>query len=144
MFGGAASDTITAAVGNDSLDGQAGSDTYQLNLDELGSGVRIADTGADGTDAIEVADCEGVTVEAGRISFEQARVTVSGSSRTPAGLRRRPRRPAAAAGRNEQAGVRRSAPARPHARESKGGPGPLALLARQGTRVRSASSAVSS
>jgi Ca2+-binding RTX toxin-like protein len=94
VFGGAASDTITAAVGNDSLDGQAGSDTYQLDLDELGPGVRIADTGSDGTDAIEVADCEGVTVEAGRISFEQARVTVSGIESYPCGFTAPPAPPA--------------------------------------------------
>ena len=133
VFGGAASDTITAAVGNDSLDGQAGSDTYQLDLDELGPSVRIADTGTDGTDAIDVADCEGVTVEAGRISFEQAHVTVSGIESYPCGFTAPPAPPAPPpAGRDEQAGVRHPAPARPHARESEGGPCPLALLARQG------------
>ena len=94
VFGGAANDTIAAAVGNDSLDGQAGSDTYQLDLDELGPSARIADTGSDGTDAVEVADCEGVTVEAGRISFEQARVTVSGIESYPCGFTAPPAPPA--------------------------------------------------
>ena len=85
VFGGAGDDGITAASGNDSLDGQGGSDTYRLDLADLGAGVRVADTGADGTDTIELADCEGVTVEAGRISSGTARVAVSGIESYPCG-----------------------------------------------------------
>jgi RTX calcium-binding nonapeptide repeat (4 copies) len=94
VFGGAGNDTITAAVGNDALDGQAGSDTYQLDLTDLGPNVRVADTGAEGTDTIDLADCEGVTVEPGRISFEQARVTVSGIESYPCGFAPPPAPPA--------------------------------------------------
>jgi PASTA domain/RTX calcium-binding nonapeptide repeat (4 copies) len=85
VFGGAGNDGISAAFGNDSLDGQGGSDTYQLDLADLGPNVRVADTGTEGTDSIEVADCEGVIVEAGRISLEGARVTVSGIESYPCG-----------------------------------------------------------
>jgi hypothetical protein len=87
VFGGAGADTITAALGSDSLDGQAGSDTYRLDLIDLGPNGRVADTGSEGTDEIEIADCEGVTVEAGRISYEDARVTVSGIESYPCGFR---------------------------------------------------------
>jgi Ca2+-binding RTX toxin-like protein len=94
VFGGAGNDTITAAAGSDALDGQAGSDTYQLDLTDLGSNVRVADSGADGTDAIELADCEGVTVEPGRISFAGARVAVSGIEIYPCGVTAPPSPPA--------------------------------------------------
>ena len=94
VFGGAGNDGISAAFGNDSLDGQADADTYQLDLSELGPGVRVTDTGAEGTDAIEVSDCEGVTVEAGRISFENARVVVSGIESYPCGFTPPPAPPA--------------------------------------------------
>ena len=86
VFGGAGADTITAALGSDSLDGQAGSDTYQLDLTELGPNGRVADTGTEGADAIEIADCEGVTVEVGRISYEDVRVAVSGIESYPCGF----------------------------------------------------------
>ena len=85
LFGGAGNDTLFAVVGNDSLDGQAGSDTYRLDLFELGPGGRVADTGSEGTDAIDVGDCDGVTVEAGQISREGARVAVSGIETYPCG-----------------------------------------------------------
>jgi hypothetical protein len=85
VLGGAGNDTVFAALGNDSLDGQAGSDTYRLDLFELGPGVRVADTGSEGTDAIDIADCEGVTVEARQISREGARVEVSGIETYPCG-----------------------------------------------------------
>jgi Ca2+-binding RTX toxin-like protein len=94
VFGGAGNDGISAAFGNDLLDGQAGSDTYQLDLSDLGPGVRVTDTGAEGIDAIEVSDCEGVTVEAGRISFEDARVVVSGIESYPCGFTPPPAPPA--------------------------------------------------
>jgi hemolysin type calcium-binding protein/PASTA domain-containing protein len=83
VFGGAGDDTISALFGNDVLDGQAGSDTYQLDLFDLGPSVRVADTGTEGADAIEVTDCEGVTVEAGQILREGVRVAVSGIERFP-------------------------------------------------------------
>jgi hypothetical protein len=86
LFGGAGEDVLDAAVGNDALDGQAGGDTYQLDLAELGPSVRVADTGAEGTDTIELADCEGVTVQAGQISREGARVAVSGIESYPCGF----------------------------------------------------------
>ena len=85
VLGGAGNDTVLAASGNDSLDGQAGSDTYQLDLFELGAGVRVADSGSEGTDAIDIGDCEGVTVEARQISREEARVAVSGIETYPCG-----------------------------------------------------------
>jgi Ca2+-binding RTX toxin-like protein len=85
VFGGAGNDTILAGSGNDSLDGQAGSDTYQLDLFELGPSVRVSDTGSQGTDAIDVGDCDGVTVEARQISREGARVAVSGIETYPCG-----------------------------------------------------------
>src|SRR5215211_7566074 len=87
VFGGPGADTITAALGSDLLDGQAGSDTYRLDLIDLGPNGRIADSGSEGTDEIEIADCEGVTVAAGRISYEDARVTVSGIESYPCGFR---------------------------------------------------------
>lgn len=83
VFGGAGDDMISALFGNDALDGQAGSDTYQLDLFDLGPSARVADTGTEGTDAIELTDCEGVTVEAGQITREGVRVTVSGIERYP-------------------------------------------------------------
>ena len=87
VFGGAGEDRIYASLGNDALDGQAGSDRYELDLFELGTGARVADTGTDGVDEIELAGCEGVTVEAGRISSSGgARVTVSGIERYPCGF----------------------------------------------------------
>ena len=95
VLGGAGADTITAAIGNDSLDGQGGSDTYQLDLTELGPNVTVADSGTDGTDTIDLADCEGVTVEAGRISLGDARVTVSGIESYPCGFTPPPGPPAA-------------------------------------------------
>ena len=85
VFGGAGDDTLFAVVGNDALDGQAGSDTYRLDLFELGLGVRVADTGTEGTDTIDVGDCEGVTVDARQISREGARVEVSGIETYPCG-----------------------------------------------------------
>jgi hypothetical protein len=85
VFGGAGNDTLFAVLGNDSLDGQAGSDTYRLDLYELGPSVRVADTGAEGTDAIDIGDCDGVTVEARQISREGARVEVSGIETYPCG-----------------------------------------------------------
>jgi RTX calcium-binding nonapeptide repeat (4 copies)/PASTA domain len=94
VFGGAGNDTITATVGNDSLDGQAGSDTYRLDLTDLGPSVRVADTGTEGTDAIEIIDCEGVTVEAARISSGDARVAVSGIESYPCGFTPPPGPPA--------------------------------------------------
>ena len=95
VFGGAGDDTLTASFGNDSLDGQAGSDSYRLDLADLGANGRIADTGAEGTDSIDLLDCEGVTVEAGRISSENARVTVSGIESYPCGYTPPPAPPAA-------------------------------------------------
>jgi hypothetical protein len=86
VFGGAGDDMIAAALGSDSLDGQGGSDTYQLDLAELGPNGRVADTGTEGTDTIDLADCEGVTVEAGRISYQDARVAVSGIESYPCGF----------------------------------------------------------
>lgn len=86
VFGGAGDDSISAFFGSDALDGQAGSDTYQLDLFDLGPTARVADTGAEGTDAIELADCEGVTVEAGQIVWEGVRVTVSGIETYPCGF----------------------------------------------------------
>jgi RTX calcium-binding nonapeptide repeat (4 copies)/PASTA domain len=85
VFGGAGDDTLYAVVGNDSLDGQAGSDTYRLDLFQLGPGGRVADTGSEGTDVVDVGDCEGVTVEAGQITREGARVEVSGIETYPCG-----------------------------------------------------------
>ncbi len=83
VFGGAGDDAISASFGNDALDGQAASDLYLLDLSDLGPSVRVADTGAEGTDAIELTDCEGVTVEAGQILREGVRVAVSGIERDP-------------------------------------------------------------
>ena len=83
VFGGAGDDAVSAAFGNDALDGQAGSDLYLLDLFDFGRSARVADTGAEGTDAIEVTDCEGVTVDAGQISWEGVRVAVSGIERYP-------------------------------------------------------------
>jgi RTX calcium-binding nonapeptide repeat (4 copies)/PASTA domain len=94
VLGGAGNDSILATFGSDSLDGQAGSDRYQLDLSDLGPGVRVADTGTEGTDAIELSDCEGVTVEAGRISFQDARVVVSGIESYPCGYTPPPAPPA--------------------------------------------------
>jgi hypothetical protein len=85
VLGAAGNDSILATFGNDSLDGQMGSDRYQLDLSDLGPAVRVADTGIEGTDAIELTECEGVTVEAGRISFQDARVVVSGIESYPCG-----------------------------------------------------------
>jgi hypothetical protein len=85
VFGGAGDDSILATFGNDTLDGQAGSDTYQLDLYDLGPAVRVADTGSEGTDTIELTDCDSVTVEAGQITREETRVTVSGIERYPCG-----------------------------------------------------------
>ena len=86
LLGGAGDDTLASANGNDALDGQAGSDRYRLDLFEGGSTVRVADTGAEGADTIELSDCEGVTVGAGRIAFEDAVVTVSGIEAYPCGF----------------------------------------------------------
>jgi hypothetical protein len=48
--------------------------------------MRVADTGADGTDTIELPDCDGVTVQAGRIASEATVVTVSGVEAYPCGF----------------------------------------------------------
>jgi Ca2+-binding RTX toxin-like protein len=94
VLGGAGDDTLSATFGNDSLDGQVGSDRYQLDLSDLGPAVRVADTGTEGTDAIELSDCEGVTVAAGRITFQDARVAVSGIESYPCGYTPPPAPPA--------------------------------------------------
>jgi hypothetical protein len=94
VLGGAGDDTLSAKFGNDSLDGQVGSDRYQLDLSDLGPAVRVADTGTEGTDAIELSDCEGVTVETGRISFQDTRVAVSGIESYPCGYTPPPEPPA--------------------------------------------------
>jgi RTX calcium-binding nonapeptide repeat (4 copies)/PASTA domain len=94
LLGGAGEDRLFAAVGSDSLDGGAGSDLYSLDLFELGPGSRAGDTGTEGTDTIELLDCEGVTVEAGRISREGVQVTVSGIERYPCGYEPPPEPPA--------------------------------------------------
>ena len=86
LLGGAGADVLAAAIGDDTLDGQAGSDAYNLDLFELGAAVRVADTGAEGTDRVELADCEGVTVTASSITFESARVAVSGIETYPCGF----------------------------------------------------------
>jgi hypothetical protein len=86
LLGGAGDDTLVAADGNDGLDGQAGSDTYRLDLFESTSSIRVADTGTEGTDTIDLLECEGVTVEQGRIVFEEAVVTVSGVEAYPCGF----------------------------------------------------------
>jgi PASTA domain-containing protein/hemolysin type calcium-binding protein len=85
LLGGAGEDKLFAAVGTDSLDGGAGSDLYSLDLFELGPGARVGDSGTEGTDTIELLDCEGVTVEAGHISDEGVQVAVSGIERYPCG-----------------------------------------------------------
>jgi hypothetical protein len=85
VLGGAGNDTLYAAFGNDSLDGQAGSDTYRLDLYELGPSGRVADSGSGGTDAVDVGDCEGVTVDARQITREGARVELSGIETYPCG-----------------------------------------------------------
>jgi RTX calcium-binding nonapeptide repeat (4 copies)/PASTA domain len=84
-LGGAGNDNLYAAFGNDSLDGQAGSDTYRLDLYELGPSGRVADSGSEGTDAVDVGDCDGVTVDARQITREGARVEVSGIETYPCG-----------------------------------------------------------
>jgi hypothetical protein len=86
LLGGAGDDTLAAALGSDALDGQGGSDTYRLDLFESGPSMRVADTGADGTDTIELPDCDGVTVQAGRIASEATVVTVSGVEAYPCGF----------------------------------------------------------
>lgn len=86
LLGGAGDDTLSVSFGSDTLDGQAGSDTYEIEPFELGPTVRVADTGAEGIDAIELSDCDGVTVEAGQISLEGTRITVSGIERYPCGF----------------------------------------------------------
>jgi hypothetical protein len=86
VLGGAGEDAIFAVFGNDSLDGQEGSDTYRLDLEGLGPSVRVADTGSAGTDTIEVSDCEGTTVEAGRIARGGTAITVSGIESYPCGF----------------------------------------------------------
>jgi RTX calcium-binding nonapeptide repeat (4 copies)/PASTA domain len=107
IFGGAGDDLVYASSGSDTLDGQADSDRYELDLFELGPAVRVADTGADGVDEIELADCEGVTVEAGRISREAARITVSGIERYPCGFVAPPPPPPPATGPNRRCVVPR-------------------------------------
>ena len=86
LFGGAGDDTLAADLGSDALDGQAGSDTYRLDLFDSGPSIRVADTGAGGTDVIELADCDGVTVRAGQILVEGTTVTVSGIETYPCGF----------------------------------------------------------
>lgn len=86
LLGGAGDDTLATALGSDALDGQGGADMYRLDLLESGPSVRVADTGADGTDTIELPDCDGVTVQAGRITYETTVVTVSGIETYPCGF----------------------------------------------------------
>jgi hypothetical protein len=94
VLGGAGDDTLTATLGNDTLDGQAGSDQYQLELYDLGPSPRVADTGAEGTDTVDIGDCEGVTVTAGRISRDGVSVAVSGIEGYPCGFAPPPAPPA--------------------------------------------------
>ena len=94
VLGGGGDDTIIATLGNDTLDGQAGSDQYQLDLYDLGPSPRVADTGADGRDTVEIGDCEGVTVTAGQISLEGVSVAVSGIEGYPCGFAPPPAPPA--------------------------------------------------
>jgi Ca2+-binding RTX toxin-like protein len=105
LLGGAGDDTLVAADGNDSLDGQAGSDTYRLDLFESTSSIRVADTGAEGTDAIDLLECEGVTVQPGRIVYEGAVVTVTGVETYPCGFVAPPAPPAPPPARAAQACV---------------------------------------
>jgi len=86
LQGGAGDDTLSVGFGSDTLDGQAGSDTYEIDFLELGPTVGVADTGADGTDALELSDCEGATVERGQITREGTRIAVSGIERYPCGF----------------------------------------------------------
>jgi hypothetical protein len=85
LLAGAGDDSLFASAGSDTLDGGEGSDGYSLDLLELGPNARIADTGREGTDAVEVLDCEGVTVEAGQITRPGLRVQLSGIELYPCG-----------------------------------------------------------
>jgi RTX calcium-binding nonapeptide repeat (4 copies)/PASTA domain len=86
LLAGAGDDTLFASAGSDTLDGGEGSDGYSLDLLELGPNVRIGDTGREGTDAVEVLDCEGVTVDAGQITRPGLRVQLSGIELYPCGF----------------------------------------------------------
>ncbi len=94
LLGGAGEDNLSVAFGSDTLDGQAGSDTYEIDFFELGPTMRIADTGADGIDVLELSDCEGVTFEPGLITREGTRITVSGIEGYPCGYVAPPAPPA--------------------------------------------------
>lgn len=86
LFGGAGEDTLSADLGSDELDGQAGSDTYRLDLFDSGPSIRVADTGTEGTDTVELTDCTNVTVRAGEILIEGTTVTLSGIETYPCGF----------------------------------------------------------
>ena len=88
LLGGAGDDALFASAGSDTLDGGEGSDGYSLDLLELGPNARIGDTGRQGTDAVELLDCEGVTVEAGQITRPGVRVALSGIELYPCGYTR--------------------------------------------------------
>lgn len=94
LLGGADADTLSVSFGSDSLDGQGGSDRYEIDFFELGPTVRVADTGGEGTDALELSDCEGATVEPGQISRAGTRIIVSGIETYPCGFVAPPAPPA--------------------------------------------------
>lgn len=86
LLGGAGDDTLSVAFGSDTLDGQAGSDAHEIDFFELGPTVTVADTGAEGTDSLELSDCEGATVGPGQITREGTRIAISGIERYPCGF----------------------------------------------------------
>jgi len=61
LYGAAGDDTLIGGKGADRLDGGEGSDTYQIGLADVSAGDVIEDSGATGTDVVEIT--EGGTID---------------------------------------------------------------------------------